>query len=248
LEYAVLDSSEIYDPSERSFHETGKMTSPRSQAAATRLPDERVLITGGFDQSRAGLGLTPRVPTSKAEVFDPKTNLFTPAGSMRNGRYRHSSVLLENGKALITGGSCQAEIGTGWGGACGPEWYDPDKGTFSSADPSGAAHNEETAIVLTNGRVLFACAGTAAELYDPKSGQFNRTGDMLERMDLCGGIPLKDGRVLVMGATNLASTTHEVATWRAQIYDPEPQTFSWLDNPPSTLAIRYLHPSMTVGF
>jgi hypothetical protein len=54
-------------------------------------------------------------------------------------------------------------------------------------------------------------------------------------------MPLKDGRVLVMGATNLASTTHEVATWRAQIYDPEPQTFSWLDNPP--LDISYPVPA-----
>jgi hypothetical protein len=162
VEHAVLDTSEVYDPSARTFQETGKMTSARSEAAATRLADGRVLITGGFDQGRDRLGLVPRVPTSKAEIFDPKTNLFTATGSTRNGRYGHSSVLLESGKALIAGGSCQAEIGAGWGGACSPELYDPDKGTFSGADSSGYAHNEETAIVLADGRVLLACAGIAA--------------------------------------------------------------------------------------
>jgi hypothetical protein len=77
VEDEILDSSEVYDPPYRNFHEAGKMTSVRSEAFATQLPDGRVLIAGGFDQGRyVGLGGIPRVPINTTEIFDPKTNLF----------------------------------------------------------------------------------------------------------------------------------------------------------------------------
>ena len=234
-EFGILDSSEIYDPSEHSFHETGKMTSWRSEAAATRLADGRVLITGGFDQGRwVGLGEIPRVPISTAEIFDPKTNLFTSTSPMLAARYAHSSVLLENGKVLIAGGSCHAEnfMGVARGGACGPEVFDPNMGTFSAADASGAAHNEEDAVIFADGRVLLLCAGTVAELYDSNSGKFTRTGDMRQRMDSCRGTLLKDGRVLVVGMTREGDTMRAIPKWREQIYDPKSGSFSWLANPP----------------
>ncbi len=191
-----------------------------------------LITTGCFDQSTR----VPEAPvaTSGVNSCTGQHGVFVPTGETEGSRADHKS---------------QAEIGAGWGGACGPELYDPDKGTFSSADLSGAAHNEETAIVLTNGRVLLACAGTAAELYDPKSGQFNRTDDMLERMDLCSGMPLKDGRVLVMGATNLASTTPRSCHLASADFTTQSRRpFPGSTIRRSTLAIRYLHPSMTVGF
>jgi hypothetical protein len=235
VEDVILDSSEVYDPSDRSFHETGKMTSARSEASATQLPDGRVLITGGFDQGRyVGLGGIPRVPISTTEIFDTKSNLFTASSPMLTARYAHSSVLLDNGKVLIAGGSCQPErfFGILWGGACSPELYDPKKGTFSNADPSGAGHNEERALALVDGKVLLFCAGTSAELYDSKSGRFTRTGDMRQRMDSCRGNLLKDGRVLVLGMTREGDTMRAVPVWREQIYDPKSGSFSWLEDPP----------------
>jgi hypothetical protein len=238
-EHALLDSSEVYDPSDRSFRETGKMTSLRSEAAATRLPDGRVLISGGFDQGRwVGLGEIARVPINTTEIFDPKSNGLTVAAPMRKARYAHSSLLLENGKVLIAGGSCQAEgfMGVASGGACSPELYDPTKGTFSFADTSGAAHNEEDAVVLADGKVLLFCAGTHAEIYDPQSGRFTPTGEMPERMDSCSGMLLNDKRVLVFGTTRIASTKREVPRWPAQIYDPTRGSFSWLKDPPLEIA------------
>jgi hypothetical protein len=234
-EDTILDSSEAYDPSDRKFHETGKMTSLRSEAAATRLSDGSVLITGGFDQGRyVGLGGVPRVAVKTTEIFDPRTNLFTAAAPMLSARYEHSGVLLENGKVLIAGGSCQPErfIGVLWGSACSPELYDPAKGTFSKADNSEAVHNEERALALTDGKVLLFCAGTTAELYDSKSRRFTRTGDMRQRMDSCRTTLLRDGRVLVLGTTREGDTMRSEPVWRVQIYSPASGTFSWLANPP----------------
>jgi len=83
---------------------------------------------------------------------------------MLKARYAHSSVLLEDRKVLIAGGSCQAEnfMGVAQGGACGPELFDPIKSTFSVADASSAAHNEEDAVSLASPpspgrRVKFRC-------------------------------------------------------------------------------------------
>ena len=225
----------MYDPPNAAFQKPGEMTSARSEASATRLPDGRVLITGGFDQGRlVGLGSIARVPVKTAEIFDPKSEVFAAASPMLSARYAHSSVLLKNEKVLIAGGSCQAEnfMGLAQGGACGPESFDPDKGTFSMADASGAPHNAEDAIVLVDGNVLLFCAGTAAELYDSKSGQFTRTGSLSERLDSCVGTLLHDGRVLLFGNTRVGNVTREPPHWRAEIYDPKIGKFSALGSPP----------------
>ena len=42
---------------------------------------------------------------ASAELYDPATNTWTPAGSMTEGRYYHTATLLLNGDVLITGGS-----------------------------------------------------------------------------------------------------------------------------------------------
>ncbi len=226
VEHAVLDTSEVYDPSAHTFHETGKMTSARSEAAATRLPDGRVLITGGFDQGHlVGLGSVPRVPVKAAEIFDPKTDMFTASSPMLFARYAHSSVLLQNGTVLIAGGSCLAEnfVSIAQGGACGPEVFDPDKGTFSIADASGGAHNEEDAVMLANGEVLLFCAGTSTELYNSTSGKFTRTGDLPERLDSCVGTLMQDGRVLVLGNTRIGNVTREPPHWQPKSTTLKPE-------------------------
>ena len=50
------------------------MLHPRSSHTATRLPDGRVLIVGGW--AREGTA-----PLAEAEMFDPTTGTFEPAGA-----------------------------------------------------------------------------------------------------------------------------------------------------------------------
>jgi hypothetical protein len=75
-----------------------------------------LITTGCFDQSTR----VPEAPvaTSGVNSCTGQHGVFVPTGETEGSRADHKS---------------QAEIGAGWGGACGPELYDPDKGTFSSA-------------------------------------------------------------------------------------------------------------------
>jgi len=57
------------------------------------LSDGTVLITGG----------TGYLVTS--ELFDPATNGWVPGEVLSTGRYRHSAFTLDDGRALIMGGT-----------------------------------------------------------------------------------------------------------------------------------------------
>src|SRR5579862_5053673 len=70
VQAAALITSEVYDPAGRSFHETGHLTVFRADDSAVRLPDGRVLVTGGYDQGRY-LTSIGRVALKSAEIFDP---------------------------------------------------------------------------------------------------------------------------------------------------------------------------------
>src|SRR4051812_11845096 len=96
-----LSSAELYDPLTGTFSPTGSMSIPRLSHTATLLPDGRVLIAGGFADS-ANQAITGT--TATAELYDPGTGTFAPAGRMSVPRFSHSATLLNNGEVLIAGG------------------------------------------------------------------------------------------------------------------------------------------------
>jgi len=97
----ALASAELYDPVAGTVSATGAMTTTREAHTATLLSTGNVLITGGTVNSVNGPGSV----FSSAELYDPGTGAFSPIGSMTTARYGHAATLLNNGKALITGGS-----------------------------------------------------------------------------------------------------------------------------------------------
>lgn len=121
---ADLASAELFDPRTGRFTETGPMTVPRVYQPATLLGDGRVLIAGG------GGDYENRAFTASAELYDPRTGVFTATGSMTAARTWFPANLLADGHVLVTGGY----------GVLAPlpsaELYDPTAGTFSSAGGS----------------------------------------------------------------------------------------------------------------
>jgi hypothetical protein len=97
-----LASAELYDPKSGKFSPTGLMALPRNGNTATLLPSGRVLITGGADSLDDGVAANI---LASAELYDPATGTFSPAGSMATGREYHSATLLPNGHVLIVGGA-----------------------------------------------------------------------------------------------------------------------------------------------
>lgn len=88
--------AELYDPGPGSFTSLGNTTLPHEFAAAVRLNNGMVLITGG--QLPGGSG------SSGTDLYDPTTGKFTSAGGMTAGRHEHTATLLPDGTVLIAGG------------------------------------------------------------------------------------------------------------------------------------------------
>ena len=94
------------------------------------------------------------------------------------GRWGHTTTLLEDGRVLVVGGNKSPS-----GKHVTAEIYNPSTESWSSAgsmaDKRGAGH---TATRLEDGRVLVVGDNdeALAELYDPSTGEWSSAGVMLE--------------------------------------------------------------------
>jgi sugar lactone lactonase YvrE len=207
-----------------------------SQAAA--LPDGKVLITGGFSENQT---------TNSAEIYDPSNDSFRRTGSMtlprggqgtaitvRNG----TSITLRNGKVLLLGGL--------WENADAiAEVYDPRTGAFVRTGRMNVARDSFAACLLEDGRVLvtgglpkgipapprisvnYSTAPLAsAELYDPATGSFTATGNMLFPRAGHAAVRMRDGKVLIVEGISSWNTSPDEFLTVAELYDPVTGTFS----------------------
>jgi hypothetical protein len=211
----VMASAELYDPATGTFTPTGNMTTTRGQHTATLLADGRVLIAGG----RTGTNGTQDI--ASAELYDPSTGAFTPAGVMMNLRGLHWATLLADGRVLMTGCAipCNSAIA---------ELYDPATGRFADAGTPGAGGGAAT--LLADGRVLITggCPadfhGTKAQLFDPGTGTFSFTSLMAGGCyNINTATLLTNGKVLFAG-----NAENDGFPADAELYDPVAGTFTSL--------------------
>ena len=171
----------------------------RAFAAATALPTGQVLITGGVDASYNYL--------ADAELYDPRTQRFTPVGPMTAARASHTATLLPDGEVLVAGGTACS------GGKCrylsSVELFDPGTQRFVAAGNMTVARANHTATLLADGTVLIAGGFGAdalanAELYDPAAGTFVVTSTMVSARYLHSAALLNTGQVLIAGGRGCA--------------------------------------------
>ncbi|HSU90191.1 MAG TPA: kelch repeat-containing protein [Sporolactobacillaceae bacterium] len=167
-------SAELYDPATGQFTSTGTMSMPREGHSATWLDPGVVTGALGGKVLIAGGGET-RAPSNTAEVYNPQTGTFTPAGTMSTPRMLQAAMLLSNGQVLVAGGqSGETEFLTS------AELFNPATASFS---PTGKMINLQigaSATTLDNGLVLIAGGrSNPADLYDPAAGTFSATGNMV---------------------------------------------------------------------
>jgi hypothetical protein len=96
-----FSSAELYDPQTNKFAppaSTPVMNTPRTDATATLLPNGKVLIAGGLDDT----GFKQLGSTETAELYNPATNSF--ASLFTDFHAGATETLLPNGKVLIAGG------------------------------------------------------------------------------------------------------------------------------------------------
>jgi len=220
IRFSALDSAAI--SSAGSLAETAHMQIARASHSSTLLPDGKVLIAGGF----GGSG-TERNPYRSAEIYDPRTKSFQPAGNMTMGRSGHTATLLKNGKVLIAGGW------TGWSNVGGSaELYDPSTGVFTPTGDMVMDRAGSMAALLPDGRVLVAGgedrsenALASAEIYDPATGKFTQTGHMTEPRGEATATALKNSKVLIVGGGSGHYPGQNVYRG-AEVYDPATGKFT----------------------
>ena len=186
-------SADLYDPATGTFTPTGSMSVPRNFHTATLLRNGKVLITGG----QSGWGGGTRY--ASAELYDPATGTFSPAGSMNTVHVAHIAILLADGRVLVAGGISAADV------VSSAEVYDPDTGRFTRTGSMSAAREYFDAVLLDDNRVLVAGGSTklvplaSAEIYDPAAGTFLPIGPMSTPRQYCSLIKLANGQVLAPG-------------------------------------------------
>jgi hypothetical protein len=164
-----------------------------------------------------------------AELYDPVTGAFSPAGPSLGGGFAQGSTAtrLQDGRVLIVGGS-PAEI------------YNPPTGTFTPAGSLNVARVAHTATLLGNGKVLIVGGQdlgvqqhiAAAELYDPVTNSFTLTGFLnVGRFSHIATL-LQDGRVLIAGGGQITSPGFSTSLSSAELYDPATGAFSPTGNLP----------------
>ena len=182
------------------------MITARRMHTATLLPDDRVLLVGGYGAGGA---------LASAELFDPTTGTFSATGNLTTARGGHTAILLLTGKVLIVGGY---GVNT-YPNIAPAELYDPTSGTFASAGPyvgRGGCDFCAPSVLLFDGTVLFP-GQYPAQLYDPVRDAFSPSGMMIH--DQSTAAALKNGQVLLAGGESLGRLAD------AELYTPVTRTF-----------------------
>jgi N-acetylneuraminic acid mutarotase len=224
-------------PAADGFSKCNPMNIARFGHTATLLPNGKVLVAGGSDDSNNGL--------ASAELYDPATGKWSETGLMGEARCYHTATLLPNGKVLVAGGI--KFLGRFLDRAlASAELYDPATGKWSDAAGLTTERMNHSATLLPDGKVLIAggsiydgniCTLTTVELYDPASDKWTETGEMNTARAGHPAVLLSTGKVLVAGGKNSLATTDSLTG--AELYDPA--TGKWGEADPMLFTGRCDH-------
>ncbi len=239
----INDTAETYDPASGIFSgAAGTMSVGRLGHTETRLPNGKVLITGG-------VGDVDYLKT--AEIYDPLTRTFagtttvdpttskTVESSMNAGRRGHTATLLHNGMVLIVGGYNGNYLNTA-------ELFNPATGVFSQLSNNlNEARAFHTATLLPGGDVLIAGGYNGSylktlELFNPNLHQFIEIGATTNdtRANHTATL-MSTGEVLIAGGLNDSKYLNS-----AVIYTPSSQASRTLA---STLTVaRFNHAAVSM--
>ena len=139
-------NGEVIDPS-RPLSRAILLSSLHYPDSSTLLSDGRVLVAEWGDADSGTGCVAPEV----SEVFDPRTETFTPVGPMSTPRYQSAAIKIADGRVVFFGGldSTCAAIGTA-------EAFDPDSGTFQAIATGFPKTIDFSATLLDEGEILIA--------------------------------------------------------------------------------------------
>ena len=192
----------------------GNMSVPRVGHTATKLPNGKVLVTGGYAFGAGGYEYY-----RSAEIYDPAKNSWRKTANMSVARAGHTATLLPNGKVLVVGGTgTDSEVNHGI--LTSAELFDPTTNTWSNAGELNVPRSGHTVTLLNNGFVLIAGGQNldedgltvnlkSAELYSSDTG-FASIADMASAHMQHTATLLRDGSVLIVGGQDANRNVSDV--------------------------------------
>jgi hypothetical protein len=195
-------------------------------AAVALLPSgaatSKVLVTGGALGPTA-VQTTPVAITNSVEIYDPATQLWTPAAPMATARAYHTATALADGRVLVVGG-----VGADGAAVATTELYTPGTDTWAAGPAyqvATAYHRatrlQDNTVLVTGGR-SGTTYRTNAAIFTPGADTWGANVPMTTARAQHGAVLFPDGRVFVAGGETTgggATTTTErftgPATWAA---------------------------------
>jgi Galactose oxidase, central domain/Kelch motif len=174
------------------------------------------------------------LPTGPIESPQPTARpvgSLTGTGAMNPALAGTVAVWLNDGRALLTGGRQKNANGITLLRSQTAEIYDPNQGKFVPTGSMNDPRAGHTATLLDGGKVLVvggidASDGidnlASAELYDPATGKFTRTGSLAQGRAHHTATRLNDGRVLIAGGYGGGTLSLK----SAELYDPATGKFT----------------------
>ena len=157
---ALTNTMECYDPGTNKWeYKSPLIKKELMQFAAVVGPDDKIYVFGGA----AGMSTEPSTPILDiVEVYDPRTDSWSPREPMPEPRDSHDAVLAADGKIYIMGGSNKH----------GPPLkdtfiYDPIKDTWEKGPDMKVPRAIPTAVATPDGKI-YVIGGTDVGAYKGK--------------------------------------------------------------------------------
>jgi large repetitive protein len=205
-----LSSAELYHPDTGTWTPTGGIFYERLGHTATLLPNGKVLVAGGTENTNT-------------ELYNPATGDWNATGRLNAARPSgHAATLLSDGRVLVVGGYDQL-IPYADCFLSSAEIYDENTQVWTPTGSLNSGRYGLTATLLADGKVLALGGGDGSvELYDPATGAWTLTGSTFYVRFGHTATRLQDGKVLVAGGLTYTPVPrpHDDSLNSAELYDP----------------------------
>ena len=199
---------DIFDPETDQWHQAAEMlvftddevlVIASDDQAAVPLQDGRVLVMGGNGE---------RGSSTRAAIYDPATDMWTPTGNLGTERLEPKAVSLTDGRVLVAGSGIFLNSSAADSSA---EVYDPSSGKWTAAPSMTKPRSGHSLTLLSDGRVLAAggmdgttgfdeiVVHSTTEFFDPSTNSWSPGPELSEPRSHHSATLLPDGRVLLVG-------------------------------------------------
>ena len=219
----ALKTTEIYNPATNSWTWGPNMSEPKAGAMAAVLNDGRWMIAGGITHITI-FGLDIPDFSANISIYNPNTNSFSNAGTMKDKRALGAMTVMGNGNVFIAGGGGGDILNIG--PIRKTEVYNPSNSSTTRKSDLSKDSAFGVAITMADGTAM-VIGGANGSLDNPLPinncwGYNDSTGGLVAVASMpeahAGGvvIAVEDGTVFISGG----ETNNGLATGAARSYSP----------------------------